>query len=890
MARVVVPEPPRRTPQPMLSKAALEREPAAVGRSAAGTRLPGPPMVQPAQFAAIRRAHSIEPASARTADAGARPLRPSPPAGRRVRAAAATTVPGPSGTGINPWWRYQEQTVPGGDRLMVNVGSGNLLVQSDDVTVPHKGVALAFRRTYNSQSEHDVYGSDGAQPSLYGNGWTNTLDAHIVKNADASVSVYDIDGARYDYAQSPSGGYLPPPGQHATLAFDGACGLLWTKKSGTVYQFYRATMSAAGCGSPDSAYAGRLYRIVGRNQNTMVTLTYWGDDGFAGAGGKISRIAAATESGLTLTLAFADFNGYRLLQSLTRPDGVQITYGYGSYLNLRTATLPSNTAAGTPVVRAYGYGSWPGGNPAGVMNWLASPRWSGSSGTDGAYLQIGSTFSGSDNAHSSLSEIDHIGFVDPTPLDGTNTPLQPAPASGTGNAGAPFSAEYYGLGTLGTVSTPTYRDSDGHYTNWVIDATGRPTQMQECAATQNQQCAGTLLIAGEQWDADDNLVAQVEPRGFAPGADPTAYETDYAYDAAGNTVAVGEPPVTVQTANGPQSIRPTRLFSYDRTNNVQAYCDQVWSQAHARDWDISGNPGSSDSLCPMTVGSASSPGPVVYQYRYPSYEPYGELASATSELGYTRTYTYDSGGTVDYGLPLSEQGTAFAQLDASAFRESKTFAYDGNGNLTSYGSGNGTWSLAYDTLGRMTAATDPDNVTTRTCYYPAGTVRSKQTALQYALDGTACGSSSVAYGYDADGNATSETHHYANAAGTTTQWYDGADRLVEVMQPHDASDVLGYAWMTRYVYDLSQAGTQSGAAYDQRHDRHGVRQPRQNDGIPATRRRPGKRRTSPRRRSGSTCAGMPSTHWTARPRHTKLLSDRRPRSPISTTPEASSAS
>ena len=44
-------------------------------------------------------------------------------------------------------------------------------------------MTLAFRRTYNSQSLHDMNGSDGSTPSLYGNGWTNTFDAHMVKQS-----------------------------------------------------------------------------------------------------------------------------------------------------------------------------------------------------------------------------------------------------------------------------------------------------------------------------------------------------------------------------------------------------------------------------------------------------------------------------------------------------------------------------------------------------------------------------------------------------------------------------------------------------------------------------------------------------------------------------------
>ena len=110
---------------------------------------------------------------------------------------------------------------------------------------------------------------------MYGTGWTNTFDAHIAKSADGSTeSVYDIDGARYDYALTHVSGTnwiaTPPPGVHATLTFDGNCGLLWTKKTGTSYYFYRTNAAGTNCPmlSAIGGYAGRLYQIIGRNRNT----------------------------------------------------------------------------------------------------------------------------------------------------------------------------------------------------------------------------------------------------------------------------------------------------------------------------------------------------------------------------------------------------------------------------------------------------------------------------------------------------------------------------------------------------------------------------------------------------------------------------------------------
>ncbi len=159
----------------------------------------------------------------------------------------------PASTGINPWWTYEEKAIAGVGKAMVNVANGNLLVQANDIDVPERGIDLALQRTYNSQSAHDVTGTDGSASSVYGNGWTNTFDAHMSYNSTANVmSVYDIDGARYDFTANGSGGWTPPPGiQATTLIYDGGCGYQWTKKTGTIYYFWAPTTNPAATG-PDT--------------------------------------------------------------------------------------------------------------------------------------------------------------------------------------------------------------------------------------------------------------------------------------------------------------------------------------------------------------------------------------------------------------------------------------------------------------------------------------------------------------------------------------------------------------------------------------------------------------------------------------------------------------
>ncbi len=263
----------------------------------------------------------------------------------------ATATPAPAlHPGINRWWTYEEGALPGVGKWIVNVGSGNLVVQADDVDVPERGIDLAFRRTYNSQSTHDTLGSDGGQPAAYGNGWTNTFDAHLSYVAATDiVTVWDIDGTRYDYTPNGSGGWNPPPGVYSKLTWDGGCGYFWTKKSGTRYHFWAPF---AACGTP-SAYWGRVCQIEARNYSNALNFAYAWAGGNASNPQNLTQIVVTHTDGQALTLNFGLVNGHDELTALQRPDGVSITYGYDATGNLIEVDSPSDGSGVRP--STYGY-------------------------------------------------------------------------------------------------------------------------------------------------------------------------------------------------------------------------------------------------------------------------------------------------------------------------------------------------------------------------------------------------------------------------------------------------------------------------------------------------------------------------------------------------------
>src|SRR6202035_4414850 len=97
----------------------------------------------------------------------------------------------------------------------------------------------------------------------------------------------------------------------------------------------------------------------------------------------------------------------------------------------------------------------------------------------------------------------------------------------------------------------------------------------------------TYLTASQAWDSNNNLISSIDPR---------LYETDFAYDANGNTIAEALPSVT--TSDG--TFRPTSLYSYDSSNNVTAFCDPKFTHQLGRDWTAP--PAQSDTLCLAQFG------------------------------------------------------------------------------------------------------------------------------------------------------------------------------------------------------------------------------------------------------------------------------------------------
>jgi len=716
--------------------------------------------------------------------------------------ASPTTTPSPSGlslstTGINHYWTYEEEPLPGIGKAMVNVGNGNMVVQVDDLDIPERGIDLAFQRTYNSQSQHDASDTDGSTPSVFGNGWTNTFDAHLAYNATYNViSVYDIDGARYDFCANGQGQWnactSAGTNNYTALTSDGGCGYYWTKKTGTAY-YFEAPNQPSTCGTQIAAgLSGRILEIQGRNINNALTFTYSWVNGDDTNPENLAQIVVSHSDGQSVTLTFGLLNGTGPdeLASISRPDGSTISYEYDSTGDLTEVDRPGNSTTASQtcsntntycIPEAYTYTS-------GYLLWTAnSPRYTVSYRANNDNPLEGDTVYFAYDGGRRISSLTDYGVMNFVPNDGSNALLQPSEPSGFQSW---FTETFSGYTStppqpcqnqLDWSNATTVSDSDGHSRIWTYDACWRAIQVQAYTGAQ-------WLVTSATWDANDDLTSSTDARGNA---------TTLAYDVDGNLTMVATPQVTTSLG----TFQPTARYEYDQYNNLLYYCDPNWVHQNGGDYPAGTNP---------CTGSPASVTHYAYNYSVQQ-EPYGELSGFTTAAGYQVAVTVDADDE-----PTSIQGASISQPDNSNRTPSVAASYDSLGNVISMNAGQGASTIAYDNLNRPLMQTNADSVSSYVCYYADGQPFYTETSLQHALDGGArgvpnCQSAAPADAdsqtYDADGDVLSGTHHFDNIAATLLAWYDGDDRLIEVQEPRDSRyDLLSYPWSTRYIYDLSQNG------------------------------------------------------------------------------------
>jgi YD repeat-containing protein len=245
--------------------------------------------------------------------------------GLQPQLAKAVTPPADANLGRQGWYKLETHRLTDKSQLSVNVGNGNLVVQSTDFSISGTGLNFDLTRTYNSQG--------GPQTPDIGANWTTGL------GPDVSLIDYQLNGNRTFIGPS---GYVKtfvvngstwttPAGINADLTMVGANYQMKYHQSQETYLFNSAGQLLSHADRNGSAISftytsGRLTQVTD-TQGRAVTVTYTG-----------SLITKVTDS--TGRFAKYAYTG-NLLTTYTDTTNAITKYGYTNGL-LSKITDPLN--------------------------------------------------------------------------------------------------------------------------------------------------------------------------------------------------------------------------------------------------------------------------------------------------------------------------------------------------------------------------------------------------------------------------------------------------------------------------------------------------------------------------------------------------------------------
>jgi RHS repeat-associated protein len=205
-----------------------------------------------------------------------------------------------------------------------------------------------------------------------------------------------------------------------------------------------------------------------------------------------------------------------------------------------------------------------------------------------------------------------------------------------------------------------------------------------------------------------------------------------------------------------------------------------------------------------------------------SYDPRRRLLTETNGAGETTTFAYDGNGNLTTRtLPLGGQWRfTYDSADrltvvANPLNQATAFTYDRNDNLrTQTDAAASVVSFRYDALDRREAKIYPDGAEETVTYDPVGNLRTRgdpngqqvtftydalnrevERAYSAPFHPVAEQLESITFNYDPNNNLTTATENYGATTRTTTRQYDPFDRLIAVVD--------GFGQQLRYQYDAN---------------------------------------------------------------------------------------
>lgn len=699
---------------------------------------------------------------------------PSLVAGKAV-AAPSTGVTPVDGLGDVGFYDYFTDTINKHITLKVNVGDGNLVVETSDVSMRGTGIDLSLGGTYNSLQNHFAQ---------HGTGWNFNFgsDVALQSNSNGSMTYFDPTGHAWTYASNGKGGWTDPAGLDADLAA-GSNGTHTLKfyHTGEVYSFNTANI---------------LVKDTDKNNNSVT---------FNTDANNASQVDSITDTqGRTTTISY-DANGH--VSQITDPFQRSISYSYNSdgeltsstdqngnvtqfvYSNSRLVKITDPLSNTTEI--AY--------NDNGLVGSLHDPlqdetnfTYYGSSASECNGVQpsgTNPTLNPCTVIHDANNHKTTYGY------DTTFRVLKVRDANGNTTSrtySADNNVQKYTDGLQDQSNFSFSADSSGHYNlNSVTDGNNHTTTFGY-TDTNHPNYPTTLTDAtGQQttatYDGNGNLATSTNKgTGITTGAysyntngtiatekDGKNNTTSFSYDSKGNLTTV-----TFASPLKPQTL------TYDGASRVTSLTD---GNGHKTTYTYD----NLDQVLKVTYADNTS---VAY-----TYDGNGNISSITDHTGVT-SYTYDADNRqVTKTLP---GGTVI------------TTSFDPVGNLTSLSTVGGTTSYSYTPVNLLASLTEPGGATT-TFSYDANYHRTK-TSYPNGV--------SLNTSYDNDGQILSIVGQFGtgSTAKTLTSYsysYTKNNLRSQVVDQTGSTTTYGYDTLSRLTSAnlYNGAGTHTNAfsyAYD----------------------------------------------------------------------------
>ena len=757
----------------------------------------------------------------------------------------------PVGLGLEKYYQYDTQPTGGGLDSLVNVASGNLVLNMTPWKLPGRGLSSILALTYNGLEDHSR--------SPAGNNWSlaisgltrfgTPLEIHpnkadtIAGVSNKLIGVTDGDGTLHVYTgtTNPDGSttWTPPPGFDLYLrsvTTDTSSPSYWALSRPDHVTFYYN-------------FAGWPTSVTDKNGNTITfteTATPPGED----PGGPAYRITQVTDpGGRAITISYytkaQTDNAHQRgrISDITDHLGHVLHFDYYDDGNLLRLTQRGGTNADGSFLpdRSWVF-TYMTSNGSGPAIPTAADRVNPDPKTPNEDTQIYSVRD--PRGHETLYSY-YLNSDGPA-LAGRVKTLTDRAGKTTG----------YGYDTTNAVTTVT--DPLSHATTYAYDPNGRVTQIT------NPLQQHTF----EAWTADNEISKITEDNGafrsYAYNAN--GYLTDYTDQDGNHTkLTYNNLPLDSTDTGTHWSLLATKTapdgvaagagyewqFSYDAAGNLitaqdplgnkTSYCYNLATAPACNPANDPSSPGTLEAVTDFNGNTTT----------FNSYDPSGQLQKVTDPLGRVTQFGYDADGNliwtqdplhagdtgsdtrsyrtyIDYdsfGRPGRQSQPKSTTLDRGELIWTDT-SYDPNGNVTAvqdahYGrqdGGNGAvTSNSYGNMDRKTLITGPDTQAdpagqrTSMAYDAAG--RMTTLILPMGMQSGIAKDHTTSYGYDAASELTSQVQYAVNSSGTVTDTrttyycYDDVGNQVTVTSPNaqltapPACPATTTANTTVYAYD-----------------------------------------------------------------------------------------